>query len=110
MTRKKPTHNALPSATQLIYKAGGSVQLRDARDHVIWSSAADPLFIETFGAFVDPDDSEDDVSVFLVECGMLTEDQAEKLEVFDETLEKDRDDDDDDEDEDEDDDEDEDED
>lgn len=69
----------------LVFLTGGQVALEENGEQV-WASDDDEDFTEEFGdAFHNADDAED-VIEYLVDSGLVTEDEAKQLEVEVESL------------------------
>lgn len=69
----------------LAFLTGGQVALEENGEQV-WASDDDEGFTEEFGdAFHDADDAEDIIE-YLVDSGLVTEDEAKQLEVEVESL------------------------
>lgn len=75
------------SVLVLAFLTGGQVALEEDGEQM-WSSDDDDDFIEEFGdAFHDPDDAEEIIE-YLVDCDIITQDEADDLEVESESLSK----------------------
>lgn len=69
----------------LVFLTGGQVALEDDGEQV-WSSDDDEDFLEEFGdAFHDADDAEE-ILAYLVDEGILTEDEADTIDIDVESL------------------------
>lgn len=74
---------------ELVFKHGGGVEVRaptesDHTDVLIWASDNDPDFMDEFpNELLNADESED-ILEYLVQEEILTEDEADAIEVFSE--------------------------
>jgi hypothetical protein len=76
---------------ELIFKHSGGVELRrvvDGKlDMVAWASDSDQDFMDEFGnEIMSADDDAEDVMGYLEDNEIITEAQAEALEIYDESL------------------------
>lgn len=87
-------------ALELIFKHSGGVELRrvhshgttpnvvgDAVDTVVWASDSDQDFMDEFGnEIMSADQDAEEVMDYLVSADVITEHQADGLEIYDESL------------------------
>jgi hypothetical protein len=87
-------------ALELIFKHSGGVELRrvhshgttpnvvgDAVDTVVWASDSDQDFMDEFGnEIMSADEDAEEVMDYLEDADIITEAQAEALEIYDESL------------------------
>lgn len=79
---------------ELVFKHAGGVELRaitddddDTPDTVIWASDSDPDFMDGHGnEIMSGDEDAETVLDYLVDAGILTEDEAGDVEIYDESL------------------------
>lgn len=85
----------IPNAHTLVFLHNGRVALQDRRGDDLWKSDTVPQFAEDLSKFVSVDDSKD-VLEWLVEQGIVTDTEADRLEIEEDSLEEDDDEDEDD--------------
>jgi hypothetical protein len=83
---------------ELIFKHSGGVELRkitdviaaignDVTDTVVWASDSDQDFMDEFGnEIMSADEDAESVMDYLEDADVITEAQAESLEIYDESL------------------------
>jgi hypothetical protein len=80
------------NALELIFKHSGGVELRSisetaSLDKVLWASDADNDFMDEFGnEIMSADEDAEQVMDYLEDADIITEAQAESLEIYDESL------------------------
>lgn len=76
---------------ELIFKHSGGVELRRVQgekiDTVVWASDADADFMDEFGnEIMSADEDAEQVMDYLEEADIITEEESEALEIYDESL------------------------
>jgi hypothetical protein len=80
------------NALELIFKHSGGVELRSVQgegklDLIEWASDSDQDFQDEFGnEIMSADEDAENVMDYLEDAGVLSEKQAEDLEIYDESL------------------------
>lgn len=73
----------------LVFLTGGQAIIEED-DEAVWFSDDDDAFIEEFGdSFLDPDDAED-ILAYLVDEGIITDEEADAIEIDVESLNDER--------------------
>lgn len=71
----------LLNPAKLVFTENGTVEIQNATNQILWSSADHDEFAEEFGDSADPEDDEA-ILDWLEENNVLTNDQASSLEIF----------------------------
>jgi hypothetical protein len=77
---------------ELVFKAGGGVELREPTDNehidaILWASDSDADFMDAFPhELLRSQEDAEKVMAYLIEKGELTDDEADNLEIFDESV------------------------